>query len=51
MAYLPSDMNKEVCGLVAAVSHFVNTQKAYLRMELTNEGAKAKRITDKWNEP
>lgn len=41
------DMNKEACGLFAAVSHLVNMQKAYLRMELTN--GEGKRITEKWN--
>lgn len=49
VACLPLDMDKEVCSLVAAVSHLVNMQKACLRMELTNEGGKSKRITEKWN--
>lgn len=47
MACLPLDMNKEACSLVAAVGRLMNTQKAYLRMELTNGGGK--RSTEKWN--
>lgn len=49
MACLPLDMNKEACSLVTAVSHLVNMQKAYLRMELTSGGVRVKRITENWN--
>lgn len=36
------DMNKEACSLVTAVSHLVNMQKAYLRMELTSEESESR---------
>lgn len=49
VSYLPLDMNKEACSLVAAISYLVNTWKAYQRMELTNGRGRAKRITEKWN--